>query len=526
MRPLSITCIFLFVTLSLVKAQDQQSYTVALHHGDYKPVPFSNTFWTEESYGNKKLRFKGKFIKCTSRNGVIDVYEKRKIGKWVYYHANGNISRIEQYNNPKSCNTKTLRNGKWQYFNIHGELYHEEVYKNDTLVASVIEVYRDSTLVQQIVTQNTSIDTLQLVPETLSENLVINGDFELYKYKPVFVLNDGHNTLEQLIPGWTSPDQTSADYYHKNRKVVNVPKHVADSIVTSGHVGILMYNSRREAYREHIQNKLRHPLIKGQRYCLTFDIMLSINSGFYTEKIEAILSPKAISQNTILPNDSIYHLTYASTLDNTNGWQQICNCFVANGTERYLTLGLFSLADAGITKTIERYFSSLDINTGAYYLIDNVVVKPVSENYACNTRPVLKPRIQQQQLKLKENIFAALLTGKAKSITFKNVQFETNRSDLKQESFPELEQLLIFLENSNASIEIAGFTDNVGQAEHNQTLSLARAESIKGWLVQRGIDTERLITVGFGASNFVADNTTEGNRQRNRRVEIRLVAAE
>ena len=118
-----------------------------------------------------------------------------------------------------------------------------------------------------------------------------------------------------------------------------------------------------------------------------------------------------------------------------------------------------------------------------------------------------------------------LLTGESKVITFKNVQFETNRSDLKQASFPELEQLKSFLENSNAHIEIAGFTDNVGQAEHNQTLSLARAESIKTWLVTRGIEDFRLSTMGYGASNFVADNNSEANRQLNRRVEIRLVSA-
>lgn len=525
MRPLSITCIFLFA-FSLLRAQPQQSYTVTLRHGDYKSVPFSNAFWAEEFYGNKKLRFKGKFIKCTSRQGVVDVYEQRKVGKWVYYHANGTVSRIEQYNYPKSCATKTLRHGKWQYFNPNGQLYREEVYKNDTLAASVIDVYRDSTLVQQIITRNMVTDTIQIVPEPSSENLVINGDFEQYIYKPVFVLNDGHNTLNELIPGWTSA--ASADYYHKNRKVLNVPQHVADSIVTSGHVGILTYNSRNEAYSEHIQTKLRQTLVKGQRYCLTFDVMLSINAGFYTEKIEAVLSSNAIKINAQIPlvTDSTYHITYASTLDNTNTWQQVCDCFIADGTERYLTLGLFSLQDAGITQTSERYFSALDINTGAYYLVDNVSVKAVSESVTCTTKPVRKIKRQEQQLKLKRNIFAALLTGKAKSITFKNVQFETNRSDLKQESFPELEQLLIFLDNSNASIEIAGFTDNVGQAEHNQTLSLARAESIKNWLVQRGVETERLLTVGFGASNFVADNNTEENRQRNRRVEIRLVAAE
>ncbi|HET9053461.1 MAG TPA: OmpA family protein, partial [Cyclobacteriaceae bacterium] len=218
-------------------------------------------------------------------------------------------------------------------------------------------------------------------------------------------------------------------------------------------------------------------------------------------------------------------ITYQHTFDNTNRWQQLCHCFTADGSEHYLTLGLFSLHDAGITKTTERYKSLMDINEAAYYLVDNVSVTEVSDDFACTEKLFVKRLEKEKQQKLKNNIFNMLLTGESEAITFKNVQFETNRSDLKQESFPELEQLKSFLENSNASIEIAGFTDNVGPADHNQTLSLARAESIKTWLVARGIEDFRLSTVGYGASNFVAHNDTEANRQLNRRVEIRLVSA-
>lgn len=338
-------------------------------------------------------------------------------------------------------------------------------------------------------------------------------------------MNDGHNAIEDLIPGWFSPG-TSADYYNYNRKVQDVPNHFDETVKGSGYAGILVYNSRKESYSERLQAKLTKNLIKGQRYCLIFDVMLSINAGFFTEKFEALFSssPAYIHTDSSL-TDTVTHITYQHTFDNINRWQQLCDCFIADGSERYLTLGLFSLNNAGITKTTERYKSLMDVNAGAYYLVDNVSVKAVSEDFTCVEKLFVKRLEKEKQQKLKNNIFNMLLTGESNAITFKNVQFETNRSDLKQESFPELEQLKSFLENSNASIEIAGFTDNVGQAEHNQTLSLARAESIKTWLVTRGIEDFRLSTIGYGATNFVADNTTESNRQRNRRVEIRLVSA-
>lgn len=514
-----------FLTLSSLYAQKKVSREVTLRNGDFKKVTFSKAYWAEERYDNKKLRFKGKFLKCTARQGAVDVYEKQKIGQWAYYHPNGVVSRIENYSETSTCSERVTKTGKWQYFNLKGELYFEETYKDDSVISSTLDIYRDSTLYQQENIVNGKLQTIHTVTGNTSDNHVYNGDFELYKYKPVLIVNDGHSRIEELIPGWNSPG-TSADYYNYNRRVLDVPDHMDNALQHSGYAGIMIYNSRRESYSEHLQTELTGTLKKGQKYCLTFDVMLSVNAGYFTEKFEALLSSNsAYTISDSISADSLRRFSYQNTFDNTNRWQQLCECFIADGTERYLILGLFSLNDAGITKTPERYKSLMDINQSAYYLVDNVSLKPVSDEYTCVQKLFVKRLEKKRQEALKNNVFAVLLTGEAKAITFKNVQFETNRSDLKQESFPELEQLKSFLENSNVSIEIAGFTDNIGSAEHNQALSLARAESIKSWLINRGIEDLRLSTVGFGASNFVADNNSEAGRQLNRRVEVRLVNA-
>lgn len=525
MKLLSLLIVISLLTASVVYPQTSTTHEVKLRNGDFRKVTLSKAYWAREFYDNKKLKFKGKFLKCTTRQGPVDVYEKRKIGEWIYYHPNGVISRIESYSDAHSCNTTITKEGKWQYFNLKGELYHQENYKNDILVSSILEIYRDSTLYQTLKTVNGKPEALNTILEQTSNDYIFNGDFELYKYKPVLIVNSGHNYIEELIPGWTSPG-TSADYYNYNRKVQDVADHMEGAFTRSGYAGIMTYNSRKKSYSEYLQTRLKSTLAKGKKYCLTFDIMLSANAGYFTEKFEALLSSNtsyATSDSTV--SDTVRRFTYQHTFDNTNRWQQLCECFVADGTEQYLTLGLFSLNDAGATKTTSRYTSLMDINASAYYLVDNVSIKEVSADQTCIQKLVVKRLEKKKQEVLKNNVFAVLLTGEAKSITFKNVQFETNRSDLKKESFPELEQLLAFLENSNVSIEIAGFTDNVGSAELNQTLSTARAESIKTWLVMRGVEDNRLSTVGYGASNFVADNNSEASRQLNRRVEIRLVKA-
>lgn len=72
-------------------------------------------------------------------------------------------------------------------------------------------------------------------------------------------------------------------------------------------------------------------------------------------------------------------------------------------------------------------------------------------------------------------------------------------------------------------IEIQGHTDNRGDPKLNMNLSQRRAESVKRWLVQHGVEAERLTAKGFGATRPVAPNITAYNRSRNRRVQFKIV---
>ena len=72
-------------------------------------------------------------------------------------------------------------------------------------------------------------------------------------------------------------------------------------------------------------------------------------------------------------------------------------------------------------------------------------------------------------------------------------------------------------------IEVRGNTDNVGTDDYNQKLSEARADAVRDALIARGVEQERLRTRGFGASQPIAPNDTEENRQRNRRTEFVVI---
>jgi OOP family OmpA-OmpF porin len=72
------------------------------------------------------------------------------------------------------------------------------------------------------------------------------------------------------------------------------------------------------------------------------------------------------------------------------------------------------------------------------------------------------------------------------------------------------------------TVEIVGYTDDIGDPAQNELLSLRRAESVKSWLVKKGIPAWRLTTVGKGPREPLAPNDTPEGRARNRRIEFRV----
>jgi OOP family OmpA-OmpF porin len=102
--------------------------------------------------------------------------------------------------------------------------------------------------------------------------------------------------------------------------------------------------------------------------------------------------------------------------------------------------------------------------------------------------------------------------------------FDTDKSKLKPEAAAKLSDLVDKTKGVSLEVIIAvGHTDTVGSAAYNQKLSIARAESVKSFLVGKGIEKNRVYTEGKGFSQPVADNKTAEGRAKNRRVEVEVV---
>jgi outer membrane protein OmpA-like peptidoglycan-associated protein len=107
-----------------------------------------------------------------------------------------------------------------------------------------------------------------------------------------------------------------------------------------------------------------------------------------------------------------------------------------------------------------------------------------------------------------------------------NIPFELNSSALKPQASEQLKQLELALTSDALGKDrfvVAGHTDAKGSAQYNKQLSLRRAQAVKQFLVAKGMDSQRLDTVGYGSEKLL--NPDRPDDSSNRRVEIRLIGA-
>ena len=141
-----------------------------------------------------------------------------------------------------------------------------------------------------------------------------------------------------------------------------------------------------------------------------------------------------------------------------------------------------------------------------------------------NLRQPLQPNRQLRQQPSRPPS-PPLPTVVATKVTFAaDAFFDFNKAILKPEAKAKLDDLTGKLKGISLEVIIAvGHTDAIGGDAYNQKLSVKRAESVKAYLVSKGIEPNRIYTEGKGKKQPVADNKTAEGRAKNRRVEIEVV---
>ncbi|MFA6596161.1 MAG: OmpA family protein [Ignavibacteriaceae bacterium] len=195
-----------------------------------------------------------------------------------------------------------------------------------------------------------------------------------------------------------------------------------------------------------------------------------------------------------------------------------------------ISLGLLYYFDPGTRSTI--CDEATGLSSEKEKLIDYAKIEEIVRQYASTPANVDYGKIEDI---VKRNSTGGLLrervitsergagSGSANWVLV-GVNFEFNKSALSPESYPILVNAVqVLLVNPDIKVEIQGHTDNIGSESFNTKLSKQRAETVKRFLVAKGVSASRLSTVGVGSSIPVADNKTAEGRSLNRRIEFKVL---
>lgn len=164
-----------------------------------------------------------------------------------------------------------------------------------------------------------------------------------------------------------------------------------------------------------------------------------------------------------------------------------------------------------------------------------IIILPMGKNYGYYAEKTgyypLSKNIdltkERRENEIFENIILLPLEDifkKETKVSLNNIFFDFDKFTLKKESYPELDRLTkLIKENPKYKIKIEGHTDNIGAESYNLELSKKRAESVRNYIVSKGVTSKRFFLIGYGSALPIDTNDTEEGRARNRRVVISFI---
>lgn len=102
------------------------------------------------------------------------------------------------------------------------------------------------------------------------------------------------------------------------------------------------------------------------------------------------------------------------------------------------------------------------------------------------------------------------------------VNFAFDSAALTKKYYAAVKMFVKNINQDGITVNVDGYTDDIGTEAYNMKLSMQRAEAVADYLEDNGVDRNNIVTRGHGKNDFVADNETEEGRAKNRRVEVTL----
>ncbi len=335
------------------------------------------------------------------------------------------------------------------------------------------------------------------------DNLVDNGSFEDMKKKP--------KKLGALkgVENWDCPTGMKGDVFCSGKvESVNVPGNVygtEEAKSGKAYAGVVMFSYGNKMPRTYLMTKLNGPLKKGKKYCIQYNVSLAEGSKYACNQLGAIVtkrefgseSKSSIIEEPTIVTDEIYNAVF--------GWQKVCGSFIAEGNEKFLTIGNFSSnEDTQSEKNKPPKGMKVGQVIAAYYYIDDVQVLEMTDEVDCSCgvqreEVTYSTVIYQRQIVIEESMTPA------EQIEAQELYFGFGNARLTPVSKEGLDLIAKQMtDKPNMKLQILGHSDAeedvVGEDKPEfSDMSNKRIAEVMNYLKSKGIAESRLIPASQGS---------------------------
>lgn len=337
-----------------------------------------------------------------------------------------------------------------------------------------------------------------------AQNLVVNPGFEEYGSATDLNWLFGGDMFESFgVRGWSQSTKGSSDFFFRTPSTgkTNITPYGGEHAPSGGNcfAGFIHWVPGRE-YREYITGELSQPLEKGRKYKFSVRICTGNMNAYMVNELGVLFTATRFSDtvNGAVQQKPQVWLDATAMQDHPEEWTILENVIVAQGGEKYFTIGNF-LRDS-LTTVVQRT-TSVPRCEYAYYYADDASVELTTEDPVLAGTPTpLAPHIKA-----------------GSTFIARGVNFDLDKATLRPESYLQLHQIIAELKRKPAlKVEVRGYTDSSGNEAHNLQLSKARAKAVADYLVSAGINKSRVTHGGYGS----ADPLPVTDAALNRRVEF------
>lgn len=360
------------------------------------------------------------------------------------------------------------------------------------------------------------------------ENLVPNGDFENSMTKKL----RSYGMMEELTENWYNATKAPCDIFSagiKSEKVGIPVNAYGKQDAASGEIyaGFRAYSKDAKKSRSYLAIELAKDLEKDQLYCVQFKISLADLSKFGTNYIgAAFMDRKTIQPNTgaMVRDLNDIHVKHRANkpMILQDGWETVCGTYLAQGDEEYMVIGGFgSDRDLQLEK-MKRPRGVVGAQSyDAYYYIDDVKVFAIEAGSQCQCGPTDSAEpdlIYGSSVVMNDNMSDEEILGVSA------VYYSFLKKSVMSAGAKTLDEIVRILnDNPSWKLEVIGHcgTDEFNEAKINpryKDMGKQRAEQVERYLVSKGIDGSRLITLTKENTDPANTRPTPLSKAQNRRV--------